>query len=320
MPPDAQLVSGLATALGVGLLVGIERERRKGQEPNGIAAGVRTHALLALSGAVAWLLGPWMLVLGAVAVTALVVASYGRTASTDPGLTGEVAMLLTFLLGALALQHAPLAAGLGVLVAAYLGLYLAAGARLDPQATFETLAIRALGSAAFLALHVVLCIGPLCRLDARFLPLLYNRRHLGVVTCLLALGHGGFALFQFHALGDVHPLVSLLTAEARWDSLPWFPFQPLGLAALAILVLMAATSHDFWLKNLGPKVWKSLHMMVYVAYALLVLHVMLGVVQQERGLAGLVLVGLGITTVTGLHLRGRRAGGRSPAEVALPLR
>ena len=36
-----------------------------------------------------------------------------------------------------------------------------------------------LGTAAFLLLNVVLCIGPLARLDRRFLPLLYNRRHLG---------------------------------------------------------------------------------------------------------------------------------------------
>ena len=42
---------------------------------------------------------------------------------------------------------------------------------------------------------------------------------------------------------------------------------------------MAATSHDFWLHNLSPYVWKSLHMGVYVAYGLLVLHVLLGVVQ-----------------------------------------
>ena len=56
-----------------------------------------------------------------------------------------------------------------------------------------------------------------------------------------------------------------------------FPFQPLGAAALAILFVMAATSHDFWLHNLSPYVWKSLHMGVYAAYGLLVLHVLLGV-------------------------------------------
>ena len=48
-----------------------------------------------------------------------------------------------------------------------------------------------------------------------------------------------------------------------------------------ILFLMAATSHDFWMANLTAPVWKSLHMLVYLAYGLLVLHVTLGVLQAE---------------------------------------
>jgi len=49
---------------------------------------------------------------------------------------------------------------------------------IHPNATAETLLIRGFGTARLLLLHVILCIGPLCRLDRRFLPLLYNRRHL----------------------------------------------------------------------------------------------------------------------------------------------
>ncbi len=59
-------------------------------------------------------------------------------------------------------------------IASYLGIFIALGNLLFPFATAETLIIRAAGSAAFLLLHIVLCIGPLCRLDSRFLPLLYN--------------------------------------------------------------------------------------------------------------------------------------------------
>ena len=44
---------------------------------------------------------------------------------------------------------------------------------------------------------------------------------------------------------------------------------------------MAATSHDFWLHNLSAPVWKRLHMLVYVAYALLIAHVTLGALQSE---------------------------------------
>jgi len=193
---------------------------------------------------------------------------------------------------------AVLVVGVGLYLAAFIGL----GALLFPQATAETLAIRGLGTAAFLLLHVILAIGPLCRLDPRFLPLLYNRRHLGVLTFGLGAAHGTFALVQFHAGGDANPLVSLLASNARWNSLADFPFQQLGAAALVILFLMAATSHDFWLANLSPKVWKSLHMGVYFAYALLVMHVAFGALQDERSpwLAG--LLGLGVATILGLHL------------------
>jgi hypothetical protein len=62
----------------------------------------------------------------------------------------------------------------------YLLIFVGLGAILYPTATAETLLIRGFGTLALVLLHVILCIGPLCRLDRRFLPLLYNRRHLGV--------------------------------------------------------------------------------------------------------------------------------------------
>jgi nitrite reductase/ring-hydroxylating ferredoxin subunit/DMSO/TMAO reductase YedYZ heme-binding membrane subunit len=184
------------------------------------------------------------------------------------------------------------------------------GAWRNPSATAETLLIRGLGTAAFLLLHAVLCIGPLARLDHRFLPLLYNRRHLGVTTFLLGLAHGGFALFQFHALGNKNPMVSLFISNPRYGSVADFPFQALGFFALIILFLMAATSHDFWLRNLSAPIWKRLHMMVYAAYALLVAHVVLGALQSETSPALAAALVLGVVTVVTLHLlaasRGRR--------------
>ena len=188
------------------------------------------------------------------------------------------------------------------LLLVYLGAFIGVGAWRNPTATAETLLIRALGTAAFLLLNGVLCIGPLARLDRRFLPLLYNRRHLGVTTFLLGLAHGGFALFQFHALGNVNPLVSLFVSNPRYDSVADFPFQVLGFFALIILFLMAATSHDFWLHNLSAPIWKRLHMMVYLAYALLVAHITLGALQSETSpvLAGSLI--LAVATVVSLHL------------------
>jgi DMSO/TMAO reductase YedYZ heme-binding membrane subunit/nitrite reductase/ring-hydroxylating ferredoxin subunit len=201
-------------------------------------------------------------------------------------------------------------------VVAFLGLFVGIGIATRPQATIETLLIRGFGAGALLLLHVVLAIGPLCRLDPRFLPLLYNRRHLGVCTFLLALAHGGFSIVQFHGLGILNPLVSVLASNGNYDSLTQFPFQALGLLALVILFLLAATSHDFWLANLTAPVWKSLHMLVYLAYGLILVHVALGSLQApERPPALAVLLGIGFAVIAALHLA---AGWRERAPAAAP--
>ncbi|MCB9898227.1 MAG: ferric reductase-like transmembrane domain-containing protein [Planctomycetes bacterium] len=204
-----------------------------------------------------------------------------------------------------------------LLLGVVLYLLAFAGAMLvwQPEATAETLLIRAFGTGAYLLLHVVLCIGPLCRLDPRFLPLLYNRRHLGVTMFLMALVHGALSLVQFHGFGDADPFVSVLSANGELGSVAQFPFQPLGVAALVILFVMAATSHDFWLANLGAPAWKALHMLVYVAYALLVMHVTLGLLQSDTGPVLATLTGLGFVLVLGLHVaaaRGERALDAAP--------
>jgi methionine sulfoxide reductase heme-binding subunit len=187
------------------------------------------------------------------------------------------------------------------LAGASTALIVAIQAIANPALTVETLLIRALGATAFLLLHVILCIGPLARLDARFLPLLYNRRHLGVLMFTLALAHGGFAFVQFHTAGTLDPLVNLLAADGRYGEIGRFPFQVLGFVALAVLCVMAATSHDFWLHQLTAPVWKALHMGVYVAYSLIVLHVLFGVAAEETEPWLLALLAGGALLVFGLH-------------------
>jgi methionine sulfoxide reductase heme-binding subunit len=199
-----------------------------------------------------------------------------------------------------------LAGGVAAVAAAF-GL---ATGRVSPEVTAETVILRTTAVCALLLLHVILCIGPLARLDRRFLPLLYNRRHLGVTMAFLATLHAGLAVFQFHGLGDTNPVWSALTAydfEYRWpfDSaarLDQIPFEPFGVAAWVILVLMAATSHDFWLRQLGAPVWKALHCGVYAAYLLLLTHVAFGVLQTERAAGYPVLLALGWVVITTLHL------------------
>ena len=111
-------LAALATALGIGLLIGAVRERQHGDVL--AKAGVRTHALLALAGAVASMFGTPVLLVVLAAVAGLVLSGYHVSRQQDPGLTGEVAMLVTVLLGALAMQAYALAAALGVVVAVLL--------------------------------------------------------------------------------------------------------------------------------------------------------------------------------------------------------
>lgn len=200
-------------------------------------------------------------------------------------------------------------------VAVYLSVFAVAMLLVHPAATIETVLIRGFGTLALLLLHVVLSIGPLCRIDARWLPLLYNRRHLGVTMFLAALTHGTIATIQFHALGGRHPLVSLLSTSQDWLSVAGFPFQIVGAAALVIVFAMAATSHDFWLHTLGPRTWKTLHMGVYLAYTLVIVHVVFGALQAETSpmFAGVILAG--VAWVVTLHL----IAGRKEARVDSPV-
>jgi DMSO/TMAO reductase YedYZ heme-binding membrane subunit/nitrite reductase/ring-hydroxylating ferredoxin subunit len=184
----------------------------------------------------------------------------------------------------------------------YLSIFISLNIVFNEQFTFETLLIRSTSTLAVLLLHVILAIGPLCRLNKKFLPLLYNRRHLGVTMFSLALIHGSFSILQFHSLGNVNPFVSLFTSNTNFNSIAAFPFQALGFFALVIFFLMAITSHDFWLHNLSPKVWKALHMFVYLAYFLVVMHVMLGVIQYEKNPVFVIIIFTGAVTLISLHI------------------
>ena len=114
-----QEVTPYLVALAVGLMIGLEREwsSRAGERQ---AAGSRTFALVGLGGALAATFGTWAVVVGLGAVAAVVAIGYARTSMTDPGATTEVAAVVTYLLGALALDRPGPAVALGVLVAVLL--------------------------------------------------------------------------------------------------------------------------------------------------------------------------------------------------------
>jgi nitrite reductase/ring-hydroxylating ferredoxin subunit/DMSO/TMAO reductase YedYZ heme-binding membrane subunit len=177
--------------------------------------------------------------------------------------------------------------------------------------------IRAFGTCAYLMLTVILCIGPLARLDRRFLPLLYNRRHFGVLTFIVAAIHAGLMIEWYLVQGNLPSLWSELTRWEDYAKFIGFPFKTLGIAALLVLFVMAATSHDFWLLFLTPRVWKSLHMALYVAYGLVVMHVALGIMQGERTVLIPLMLIVGAGTVAGLHLAAARGEVRLDRGMAL---
>ena len=172
------------------------------------------------------------------------------------------------------------------------------------------LIMRALGACAIVLLHIILAIGPLARLSDRFKPLLYNRRHFGVITAVIALLHGGFALMWYHGFGTINPIASAIGGYGNYGVAIEFPFESLGFIALVILLIMAATSHDFWLTRLSPPIWKTLHMSVYFAYAALIGHVALGTAQFDKGMGLIWALAIGATLISGLHivamLKGRK--------------
>lgn len=107
----ADLMLRFAGALAIGLLVGAERERRKGDGEDRAPAGVRTFAVASLGGAIAFQIGDAPLLIAiSVAIFGLAAVAYVRSSREDPGLTTEVALITMAPLGALALRE-PAAAG-----------------------------------------------------------------------------------------------------------------------------------------------------------------------------------------------------------------
>lgn len=186
-------------------------------------------------------------------------------------------------------------------LAGFVGVGLAAAAP-DRSVSAPVLLIRALGTSAAILLHAILAIGPLARISTRWAPVLYNRRHLGVTCFLLALAHGVVAIAYYGGFGVDNPVSAVLGGPGVRPS-----FELFGFAALCVLFVMAATSHDYWLARLGARAWKSIHMGVYGAYVLLLAHIAWGALQAEKSWVYPGLVATGLVGLGTLHLvAGRR--------------
>ena len=121
MPTPDSVIVNIAVALGIGLLIGAERERRKGQGPSRSPAGIRTFAMTSLAGAISFSIGgEVLLAVTTVGVIVLTGIAYLRSRNEDPGLTSEITLFLTALLGGLSMQQPALAAGVAVTLTALL--------------------------------------------------------------------------------------------------------------------------------------------------------------------------------------------------------
>lgn len=118
--PDMSVLN-MVSAVAVGALIGAERERRKGEGPKRSPAGIRTFTITAISGAVAFSLGGILLLAVVTAcVAAMAAVSYWRAQDQDPGLTTEIVLVLTALLGGMCMEAPQMAAALAVTVTALL--------------------------------------------------------------------------------------------------------------------------------------------------------------------------------------------------------
>lgn len=114
-------LTNAAAALGIGMLVGLERERHKGRGESRACAGLRTFAITALLGYITPQVGGGLLLgIIAICVALLLTVAYWRSLEKDPGITSEVALLTVLLLGALCGTAPDLAIAIGVVMAGLL--------------------------------------------------------------------------------------------------------------------------------------------------------------------------------------------------------
>ncbi|HVN01501.1 MAG TPA: DUF4010 domain-containing protein [Caulobacteraceae bacterium] len=236
-------VMGLGVALGIGLLIGAERERRKGEGATRAPAGVRTFALAALAGAVSVIVGGVVgLCVTLAAVGLLAAVGYRRSGDDDPGLTTEVSLLLTTLLGGFSTREPAFAAGLAVVVAVLLAtrtpLHRFVRAGFTDAEAIDALV---LASAALVVLPLLpdRAVGPFDALNPHALWL--------VVVLVLAIGAAGHAAvrmvgerFGLPIAGLASGFVSsVATISAMGTRARKFPASLGGAAAGAILSTVA---------------------------------------------------------------------------------
>ncbi len=259
------LLIAFAVALGGGMLIGIERERHKGSGPSRSLAGLRTFALVGAGGAFAQAIEqPLLVALGAILIVALIVLSYRRERTDDPGITTEIALFITYVLGVGAVEHAQLASGAFVVVA----VLLASKTRLHRFAT-QVLTAGEIRDGLILA-SAALIVAPM--LPHQPLPYLANANpgHLWrLVVLLMALQAVGYIALRVAgarvgllvaglASGIVSSTTTMAAMGARAKKQPSLVSGYVAgalcsnMSSMALLVPVALTIYPPVLKSLWP--------------------------------------------------------------------
>ncbi len=110
-----EFITIIAAALGCGLLIGLERERSKLKHEYKTFAGFRSFAISSLLGAICFLFGTEIGIVGALLIGAISIVSL-KNQPNDPGVTTELAFIMTYFIGALCIWNISLAAGLAVIM------------------------------------------------------------------------------------------------------------------------------------------------------------------------------------------------------------
>ncbi len=287
---------GVVVALGAGMLIGLERERRKGEGPKRESAGLRTFMVAALLGVCAQMVSVALAGVALAGVIVLAALSYLRSRSDDPGLTTELALVTTALIGMLAVPQPELAAAAAVLLASL----LAARDRLHHFAT-HWLSEDELHDGLLLAALALVLLPLLPAQPIEWLGHLSPQRVLMLVIVILAMqaaGHVAQRLLGARAglalSGLLGGFVSSTATISAMGSMVRTGQAPLRLAWCAAVLSMAAT-------------WVQMLLMASVVAPAAV-----------PTIAPLVGVGVGVPLLLGVILW-RGAAVSEPALVAAPV-
>lgn len=118
--PYEQAMTTFAAAVGCGILIGIERERHNTANDRPAFAGFRTYVLVTLMGAMTFLFGMAVGIAGFLFVSGIALISQLKNTPSDPGITSEVALTISFLIGAMCVWQPAIATSSSVIVTGFL--------------------------------------------------------------------------------------------------------------------------------------------------------------------------------------------------------